>query len=87
MMTSGLVVTLVPNSPEAASAVASIRAAPALTVGDRAGSSLTVALEAADAGESERWHDWLRRLPGVVDTEVVFVHWDESEVRVADAGA
>lgn len=76
MMTSGLVVMLETDSLNSASALAAIRAMPALTLGEQNGRWLSVALETGHAEESERWHDWLSRLPGVEDVEVVFVHWD-----------
>jgi hypothetical protein len=83
VMTSGLVVLIDPDfRPQAVVEV--IRAAPGLTVGDRIGAGLSVALEAADGAESERRLDRLRGLPGVAGVEVVFVHWDDtgSEVSV-----
>lgn len=79
VMTSGLVVTLDPDSPERGSAPAVLAVTPAFSVGERIEDRLPVALEAADAEASERWTDWLRRLPGVAGVEVVFVHWDEGE--------
>ena len=84
MMTSGLVVMLEEDSPESISALAEIHSAPALTLGEQTGRWLSVALETDDADESERWHEWLRRLPGVEDVEVVFVHWD---AEALNAGA
>ena len=71
-MTSGLIVTLDPGGSPAV-----IEAVPAFTVGERTEDRVPVALEAEDAEASERWTEWLRRLPGVVGVEVVFVHWDE----------
>jgi nitrate reductase NapAB chaperone NapD len=78
-VTSGLVVTLEPDSPETVAALAAIRAAPGLTVGERDTCRLPVALETDGHEASERCCDWLRALPGVAGVEVVFVHWDEVE--------
>ncbi|HUR53143.1 MAG TPA: hypothetical protein VMZ71_03360 [Gemmataceae bacterium] len=79
-MTSGLVVTLAPDASEWESALVALSAAPPITVGDRNGDRLSVALEAETAEESERWTDWLSQLRGVCGVEVVFVHWDDAEV-------
>ena len=79
-MTSGLVVTLDPGSPDAERSIAAIRATPAFTLdSERGGWQVPVALEAESVMECERWCEWLRGLPGVVGIEVVFVHWDEAE--------
>jgi hypothetical protein len=84
-MTSGLVVTLDPDAPEWDSPLSSLEGSAAFTVGERIENRVSVALEAEDAGESERWTEWLRRRPGVCGVEVVFVHWDvEEEVIHAD---
>jgi nitrate reductase NapAB chaperone NapD len=80
MMTSGLVVMLEPESPESAAALEAIRGTPTFILGDQNGCWLSVALEADNGAESEHWHDWLRRLPGVASVEVVFVHSDDVEV-------
>jgi hypothetical protein len=80
MTTSGLVVMLDPDSPYEESVVAAIRDNPVFTVGDRNGCWLSVVLEASNPNESEFWHDWLCRLPGVENVEVVFVHLEEPEV-------
>ena len=85
MMTSGLVVMLEPDSPEASSALVAIRSTPSFTIGERDGNWLSLALEAEDGDASEHWHEWLRRLPGVNEVEVVFVHLDDTEVAHVDA--
>jgi hypothetical protein len=85
MTTSGLVVKLDPDSPDGARTLAAIRANPVFTVGDQNGRWLSVVLEASDPDESEHWHDWLCRLPGVDGAEVVFVHMDEEEFAHVDA--
>jgi hypothetical protein len=79
IVTSGLVVTLEPGSCAADAALAAIRAAPGLTVGEPDIRRLPVALETDGAEASERCCDWLRALPGVAGVEVVFVHWHEVE--------
>lgn len=71
VLTSGLVVTLAPGTR-----LGSLEEVPAFTVGAPTGDQLPVALEAEGAAASERWTEWLRRVPGVVNVEVVFVHWD-----------
>jgi hypothetical protein len=67
-----------PDSPELA--LTAIRDNPVFTVGERNGCWLSVVLEASDPDESEHWHDWLCRLPGVEGVEVVFVNLDDAEV-------
>jgi nitrate reductase NapAB chaperone NapD len=79
MLTSGLVVILEPDASNADSALAAIRSNPVFTIGEQNGCWLSVASEADDPDESEQWHDWLSRLPGVVNVEVVFVHSDDTE--------
>ncbi len=87
MMTSGLIVMLDPDSPAGDSALAALRAADPFTVGDQRGRLLSAVLETRDAVESERWHDWLRQVPGVEDVEVVFVHWEDADAEVPHADA
>jgi hypothetical protein len=86
MMTSGLVMILDPGSPARESTLAAIRDVPAFTVGEEIDSSWSVALEAGDGAESERWCEWLRQLPGVAGVEVVFVHWDDSKGEESHGG-
>lgn len=86
MMTSGLVMLLDPDSSARTSTLAAIREVPAFTVGEEIGSSWSVALEAGDGAESERWCEWLRQLPGVECVEVVFVHWDDSTGEESHGG-
>ena len=74
VMTSGLIVTLDTNE-----SLPTLAASPALTVGERTGDRVPVALEAENAGASEQWTEWVRGLPGVAGVEVVFVHWDQAE--------
>lgn len=83
MVTSGLVVQLAPDCSTREAVVAELRSRPAFTLGEVGATGLAVALEATDAAESERWLDWLHRLPGVVGAEVVFVHWEATEVTGA----
>lgn len=84
MMTSGLVVSLEPAG--GGGVPAAVGAEPAFSVGEVTASWLSVALEADDAAGSERWTDWLRRVPGVAGVEVVFVHWDGTDPEVTRAG-
>lgn len=86
MLTCGLVVWLDPDAPVDCDPLPEIRNEPAFTLGERAGNGMSVVLESRDPVESERWHDWVRRLPGVAGVEVVFVHWDDSKAEVPHAG-
>jgi hypothetical protein len=87
MMTSGLVVHFEGVHPRVTLTVEAIRSTPVFTLGESRRSGLSLALEARDAAESERWLEWLRRLEGVTGVEVVFVHWDDSATEVCVAGA
>jgi hypothetical protein len=86
MMTSGIVVHFKDDSPESASTVEAISTTLAFTLGEMRASGLSLALEAQDSAESERWLEWLRARDGVIGVEVVFVHWDDSQTEVSIAG-
>lgn len=77
MITSGLVLTLNADAVLAEQAVASLRARPEFTPGERNDRWLPVALEAADDAASRAAHDWLERLPGIELVEVVQVNFEE----------
>jgi hypothetical protein len=83
MMTSGIIVQFDPDSPGSIASLDVIRSTPAFAIGEQRSGGLSAALEARDAAESEHWLDWLRGLPGVTGVEVVFVHWDATEVTGA----
>lgn len=83
MHTSGLVITVVADPFEATRAMRELRTSGPLTVGASVGPTWAATLETDDAKTAHDWHDWASALPGVVGIEVVFVHWDESEM--ADA--
>lgn len=79
MWISSFVVTL-PGAEEPANAVLrALAAIPAFTLGERQGSRLPVVVEAPDGSTSRYWHEWVEQLPGVVQVEVAFVSFDESE--------
>lgn len=79
MITSGLVLTLNADAALAEQAVASLRARPEFTPGERNDRWLPVALEAADDAASRAAHDWLNQLPGVDFVDVVYVNFEEEE--------
>lgn len=85
MITSGLIVKLEPAASGGISPLAAICSMSSFTIGKHEGDWLSVALEAEDAAASERWHDWIRNLPGVEAVEVVFVHLDDLEVAHVDS--
>lgn len=85
MPTSGLVLTLSDDAALAEQAVASLRARPEFTPGERNDRWLPVALEAADDAESRAAHDWLNRLPGVDFVDVVYVNFSENDEAPASA--
>ena len=79
MWISSFVVTL-PVSEEPAEAVLrALAAIPVFTLGERQGSRLPVVVEAPDGSTSRYWHEWVEQLPGVIQVEVAFVSFDESE--------
>jgi nitrate reductase NapAB chaperone NapD len=79
MWISSFVVTL-PSAEESAEAVLrALAAIPVFTLGERQGSRLPVVVEASDGSTSRYWHEWVEQLPGVVQVEVAFVSFDESE--------
>ncbi|MBN9121611.1 MAG: hypothetical protein J0I06_21105 [Planctomycetes bacterium] len=49
------------------------------TVGERKGLRLAVAAHSDDRHMTERQHEWLRQLPGVVKVDVAFVYLDAAE--------
>jgi hypothetical protein len=78
---SGLVVTLSDDPGRCVPALEAIRRADPFTLGEQFGPRLPLALEAADASASDRWHDWLTHLDGVVKVDVAFVSFDPDEGR------
>jgi len=78
MPVSGLVVSVADEGAADAVAAAVAGAGP-FTLGERVGPRLAVAVEADDPGAAERWHDWLRALPGVAKVDVAFVYADPAE--------
>jgi hypothetical protein len=86
MFTSGLILTVSEDATQAEAAWNAIRDAGPFTLGEWIGPCRAAVLEARDTRETHDWHDWLLACPGVMDVEIVFVHWDE-EAEVVHAGA
>ena len=78
MHTSGWIVTI--TDDQAARTLAEV--AP-LTLGERIGSRIPAVLETTDPQAAHDWHDWAITQPGIANVEVVFVHWEETEVAHA----
>jgi nitrate reductase NapAB chaperone NapD len=79
VMTSGLVVCLADDVSEADGVIRALQSCPLLTLGDQNGRWVTAALQTEDAETSDFWYRWVRDLTGVIDVEVVFVHWDDAK--------
>ena len=77
MLTSGLVITLSANAAKAAEAIATLRARPELTFGDRNDRWLPLVMETCGEAESRELHDWVQTLPGVEFVDVAYVNFDE----------
>ena len=86
MHTSGLVITLSGDPALAAAAEQALTAAGPFTLGPATGSRRAATLETADPKAAHDWHEWAAALHGVIDIEVVFVHWDDVEQEVRHAG-
>jgi len=84
--TSGLLLTLCDDPELAEHALAELAAAGSFTLGESSGPCRPAVLEAADAKSAHDWHDWASAVPGVESMEVVFVHWEDAEAEVSDAG-
>lgn len=85
MVTSGLVITLSLDGDLASMAEESLRMFGAVQLQERCGSWIGAALEAPDKEVLEEWHEWIRRLPGVAQVEIAFVHF-EVEKQNRDEG-
>lgn len=85
MHTSGVVITLGDDPALAKAALIEMAAVGPFSLGEAMGPCQAAVLEVADARAAQEWHDWAADLPGVESLEVVFVHWDESEVPHHDA--
>jgi nitrate reductase NapAB chaperone NapD len=79
--TSGLVIAVDPA--QAGEVLLAVREAGPFTVGNLVDGRITVALEAEDPRSAERWHEWLRRLAGVVKVDVAFVYANPEETTHA----
>lgn len=83
MSVSGLVVSVAEDEVAERVSVLIAEAGP-FTVGQRVGSRLAVALDAADGRDAGLWHEWLGKLPGVVKVDVAFVYLDAEETGRAN---
>lgn len=73
-------VVLLPTAEESATAILrALAAIPVFTLGEQQASRLPVVLEAPDGSTARYWHEWVEQLPGVIQVEVAFVSFDESE--------
>lgn len=79
MWISSFVVTLPPADDLAEAVLHALAAISVFTLGERQGSRLPVVLEAPDGSTARYWHEWVEQLPGVIQVEVAFVSFDESE--------
>ncbi len=79
MWISSFVVTLPVTEEPAEAVLRALAAIPVFTLGERQGSRLPVVVEAPDGSTSRYWHEWVEQLPGVIQVEVAFVSFDESE--------
>lgn len=82
MPVAGLVITLMEDAADALRAIAAMEGRRELTVGERSGRWVAVALEADDDAGCREVHDWLGALPGVAFVDVVSVEFSgESPVQ------
>ena len=81
MWISSFVVTLA-SEQVAPGVIAALDAIPVLTLGERHGLRLPVVTEAPDGSTSRYWHEWVEDLPGVVQVEVAFVSFDDSDRHI-----
>jgi hypothetical protein len=81
MHTSGLVVTFVADPAQAGVALQELVAAGPFVFESAAGRCRAAVLEAPNPGAARDWHEWAATRTGVESVEVVFVHWDETEVE------
>ncbi|MBX3743799.1 MAG: hypothetical protein KF833_00680 [Verrucomicrobiae bacterium] len=75
MPISGLMVRVAPGEVGAAELEA-LRGWPEVTIGERQGDWVAVAVESRDPGHGRDLHERMERLPGVVRVEVVSVHFE-----------
>ena len=75
MWISSLVVTLTSREP-VAGALSSL---PVFTLGELQGTRLPVVLEAPDGATARYWHEWVERLPGVLQVDLAFVAFEDAE--------
>lgn len=73
---SSLVVTLSGVVQDDHEVIAALQSIAALTLGEAVGKRIPIVVE-ADAQDSRHWHDWIAKLPGVVQVEVAFVSFEE----------
>lgn len=78
MPISGLMLRVAPGEFGAAG-VEVLRGWPEVTLGERQGDWVPVAVESRDPGHGRDLHERLERVPGVVRVEVVSVHFEDAD--------
>ena len=79
MWISSFVITLSPVAGPDHPVAEALKSMSVFTLGQQEGARLPVVLEAPDGSTARYWHEWVEQLPGVVQVEVAFVSFDESE--------
>ena len=79
MWVSSFVVTLPDDSERADSVRNALCSVPVFETGPAVGCRLPVVLEAEDGSAARYWHDWVEGLPGVIQVEVAFVSFEDTE--------
>lgn len=86
MPISGLMVRVAPGESGTAG-VEALRSWPEVTLGERRGDWVPLAVESRDPGHGRELHERLEGVPGVMRVEVVSVHFVDDEGDVAAEGA
>ena len=79
MWISSFVVTLSPGTGAEHPVATALKSMPGFTLGQQQDARLPVVLEAPDGSTARDWHEWVEQLPGVLQVEVAFVSFDETE--------
>ena len=77
MPVSGIVVTLKQDEDAVAETLRAFGDDTRIDVGDRNRDRLPLVLDTADSDEDKELWRWINSQPGVIHTDVVFVHFDE----------
>jgi hypothetical protein len=81
MYTAGLVVRLTTDRRVANEVLDQLQAAGPFALGQEQGHMIPLAMAVSSPRDARHWHDWVAKIPGVRDLEVVYVHWDEQEQK------